>query len=91
MPEKITHYFHIPSIGIKDKDFNALPFGRQMEYFRKIDTFKSSAKSTHISQKRQSFSKALKEFKDLYKPAAYYCRVKTGSNWHDDSIEIWYS
>ena len=91
MHDKITHYFVIPTLGIKQADFDCLPFGRQIEYMRKIESFKASAKNTHISQKRQSFTKALKDFRTHYRPKSYYCRVRTGTNWHDDSVEIWYN
>lgn len=87
---KTTYFFNLPSLGIKDKEFNNLPLGRQIEYFRKIEEFKQSAKSTHISQKRRSTNIALKEFKNLYKPTAFYCTNTEGPDYKNDSIEIFY-
>ena len=64
---KTTYFFVLP-ISIKASDFNNLPFGRQIEYFRQIEAFKQTAKSVHICQKRRSTAAALKEFKDFKKP-----------------------
>ena len=88
---KTTHFFNLASLGIKDKEFNTLPFGRQIEYFRKIEEFKQAAKSVHISQKRRTTNSALKEFKNLYKPKFFYCNNTEGLNYKDDSIQVFYT
>lgn len=82
--------FNLPSLQLKEKDFNILPFGRQIEYFKKIEEWKKAAKRIHISQKRCSTAKALKEFKDLYRPTEYFFVDNQTANYKDDSIEIWY-
>lgn len=82
--------FNLPSLQLKEKHFNILPFGRQIEYLRKIDDWKKTAKKIHISQKCRSTAKALKEFKDLYRPSEYFFVDRETANYRDDSIEIWY-
>lgn len=74
----------------KDSDYNRLPFGRKIEYSARIVAFKESAKRTHISIKRVSFSKAFKEFKSLYKPTEYYMAFYNGPQYADHSVEIFY-
>lgn len=86
-----THKFSNLEIGITDKDFQALPFGRQIEFFPKIEKFKERAKHVWISQKRRSTASAIKEFRSLYKPTAYYYKLVTGTDYRDDSIQIWYT
>lgn len=88
---KPTKYcFNLPSIGIKEKHFNILPWGRQVEYLQKIETWKQYSKKIHISQKSRSTAKAIKEFKDLYRPTEYFFVDRETANYRDDSIEIWY-
>ena len=67
-----------------------LPFGRQMEYYKVIQSFKDCAKVAHISIKRKSFNKAFKEFLDLYRPSEYYLSYYDEALRKDDSIEIYY-
>lgn len=75
---------------IKDKDYNNLSFGRQLEYRRKIDEFKATAKRTHISQKRISHAKAWKEFIEQYQPTEYYTSYYDEQFCRDDSFEVFY-
>jgi hypothetical protein len=82
--------FHLPSIGIKEKHFNILPFGRQLEYFKAIELWKKEAKTTYVNQKCRSTSKAICEFKDLYQPKEYFYIDRETANYRDDSIEIYY-
>lgn len=84
--------FNIKNFGITDIEFNKLPFGRQIEYFRKLEEFKSSpeTKKTWVSQKRKTTSKAIKEFKQLYQPKEFYLVVNNSENYRDDSFEIFY-
>ena len=84
--------FNINKIGITNVKFVELPFGRQIEYFKLIEQFKSSPETKRIwlSQKRISNSKAFKEFKKLYKPKEYFYTTHDGKNYKDDSFEIFY-
>lgn len=83
--------FKIKSLGITDKQYNGLSFGRQLEYNKKIEEFKKSAKSTHISQKRKTHAKAWREFKDLYNVDEYWAKYEDGEFCRDDSFEVFYT
>lgn len=72
------------------KNYQSLPFGRQIEYRRIIAEFKESAKSTHISIKRRTPAAALKEFKDLYNPSEFYAVFHDSPTCRDDAFEVWY-
>lgn len=74
----------------KDKEFNALPFGRQIEGLRTIQQFKAENKSIHLSQKRKSYTKAIREAIDLYNVEEYFCQFLSGSEAKDDSFEFWF-
>ena len=74
----------------REKDFNALPFGRQYEWNAKIAEFKAGAKKVHLSQKRQSYHKAIRDAVALYDVAEYYCVFECGSDCKDDSFEFFY-
>lgn len=78
---------------VKDvpKDFHKLPFGRQIDHWKKIREFQANAKSTHVSQKRQNWRKAIKEFKDLYCVDEFYTKFHAGEHYWDDSFEVWYT
>ena len=65
--------------------------GRRSEIFKKIEEFKKTAKSTYISIKRKSATKAIKEFKDLYEVKEYFGMYHNDSFRKDDSFEIWYT
>ncbi len=75
---------------ISDKDFENLPFGRQIEYFKQFASFKSGAKSAWISQKRTTNKKAISEFLKLHDATEYYCTFHDGDFVRDDSFEIFY-
>jgi hypothetical protein len=76
--------------GVPD-NYATMIFGRQLEFRHKIAEFKASAKSTWLSQKRQSWRKALKEFKALHNPTEYYASFSANKPDHwDDTFEIWY-
>ena len=64
---------------------------KQGEIFKKIKEFKKTAKSTYISIKRKSATKAIKEFKDLYDVKEYFGIYNNDSFRKDDSFEIWYT
>ncbi len=74
----------------KDTAYNAMPFGRQIEYRHAIEAFKASAQKTWVSSKRKSTASALAEFKRLYKPTQYFFVNHDGPGYHDDSFEVWY-
>ncbi|WP_372997482.1 hypothetical protein [Marinobacter sp.] len=75
------------------KDFkiltkNRVPLGHQMDAMRALKTWKEDEKTRKawISQKRKSFTAALREFRDLYEAKEYYMAFGK----HDDSIEVFY-
>jgi hypothetical protein len=76
-------------------DHVTLPPGRQCEYWRVIAEFKASAKMTYLSQKRQSYQRAIRDFVKLNNVTEYYCCFVPGDrngtrNGGDDSFEVWY-
>lgn len=85
-----TVKFKINDLGITDKQYNAMPFGRQIEYRHKIEEFKAKAQSVHISQKRRTHAAAWKEFKGLYEPEEYYTSYYDEPSYRDDSFQVWY-
>jgi hypothetical protein len=84
------YHFKINGLGITDKEFNALPFGRQIELSKKIREFKLSAKTNHFNAKRISFQKGLKKFLKLYNVSEYFTVNRDGENYKSDSNVIWY-
>lgn len=74
----------------KDKEFAGMPFGRQIEHYKAIKAFKDECKSVHLSQKRKSYTKAIKEAIDLYNVTEYYCEFYCSPDYKDDSFEFWY-
>ena len=82
--------FKIAGLGVTDKQFNTMPFGRQIEYARKIEEFKLSAKSTHVSQKRRTHAAAWREFVQLNDVKEYYTSFVDCANARDDVFEVWY-
>lgn len=84
------HIFKIK--GLPDyKEFNGMVLGRQIEHFRAIEKFKTSAKHNHFGQKHITFEKGLKEFKKLYDVDEFYCVNRNSDDWKDDSTEIWFT
>ena len=75
----------------KDKDYNALPFGRRVEFNATLAAFNAKAKSIHLSQKRRSYTKAIREAIDLYNVDQYYCSFDCDENVKDDSFVFWYT
>lgn len=73
-----------------DKQFADLPFGRQIDGLRTIKAFKAECKSTHLSQKRQSYQKAIRDAVKLLRATEYYCDFYCDANVKDDSFEFWY-
>lgn len=91
--DKIRKYRFNDKSFPKPEALRVMVFGRQIEYIRKIQAFKTQpgVKSNHISQKRQTYTKAIKEFIDLYNVDEYYCDFHCNSNVKDDSFEVWYT
>ncbi len=67
---------------------DTMPFGRKIEIFRELKTWKQDAqtKSVWVSQKRKSLAGALREFRDLYSAKEFFAEF--GKN--DDTFEIFY-
>lgn len=86
-----VYRFKIAGLGITEKEFAALPFGRKAEYFERFEAFKRSAKSAWLSQKRRTSAKAIKEFLDLHKPSNYFCCFQDSSEVRDDTFQVFYS
>ena len=82
--------FKINDLGITDKQYNDLPYGRQIEYRRKFEEFKKRARKVSVSQKRRTHAVAWKEFMKLDKPQEYYTSYYDESSYWDDSFEVWY-
>lgn len=75
---------------VSDKAFAAMPFGRQLDTLRAIQTFKAATKSVHLSQKRQTYAKAIKEAIALYGATEYYCDFHCSNDCKDDTFEFWF-
>jgi hypothetical protein len=82
------------NIGITEKAYLSLSFGRRLEYTRKILQFCESAEQVYLSQKNQTFAKAIAEFKKLYKPKQWYVSAHSKEktpNYYDDSFVVYYT
>ena len=75
----------------KDTEFATMSLGRQTDHFRTIEAFKLKAKSIHLSQKRQSYRKAIREAIELYNVDQYYCAFNAGKDCYDDTFEFWFT
>jgi hypothetical protein len=91
MPGQKTIRLKLPSLGIKQAEFIGLPFGRRIEPRRAIETWKATARQTHLSQKRQSAAKAIREFCELNNVAEYFCEFWDQPEYKDDSFEFFYT
>lgn len=73
------------------KNLDSLPFGQQIDHLRKIEAFKSTAKSVHLSQKRKSYKTALREFLSLNPEVKeYFAKFLCGQFEKDDSFQLFY-
>lgn len=73
------------------KEYADLPFGRQLDFAKQIEEWKKTANSIHLSQKRQSYKKAIREFKELYDPTEYFTKFHADKdNYWDDSFQVFY-
>lgn len=75
----------------KPEELHVLPFGRQIEYTPQINAFKAKAKTTWLSQKRQSYKKAIRDAVKLLDVDEYFCCFAADKNYSDDSFEFWYT
>lgn len=82
--------FKIPSLGIKDVDYNKLPFGRQIEYRRAIADWIETAKIDYISQKRKCYQIEINKFIKFNEVKEYYCRFNSSEFNFDDSFKIYW-
>ena len=73
-----------------EREFAAMPFGRQIEPLKTIAKFKETCKSIWLSQKRQSYQTAIAEAKKMYDVKEYYCEFYCDEERKDDSFEFWY-
>lgn len=73
-----------------EREYNAMSFGRQLDHRKTLAQFQATAKRTHLSQKRQTYTKALREFIALNDVTEYYTVFNAGDQCHDDSFEVWY-
>lgn len=87
MPMHMLRIDGVPS----ERDYNALPFGRQLEHRAAIEAFKATAKSTHVRAKDRSTVAAFREFKRTYKPTQWFAVNRDAHMYHDDSFEVWYT
>jgi hypothetical protein len=81
-------------VGVKIKgvpdNYNAMSFGRQLDYRHIIAEFQKTAKSGHVGQKRKPHKAALRAFIKLNDVTEYYFITHDSPNYRDDSFEIWY-
>jgi len=76
---------------ISESEYNRLPFGRQIEYRKRISEFQQRATVVHVSIKRRAFSTALRESIKLYNAAEWYVVPFNDSQFcRDDSFAFHY-
>lgn len=73
-----------------EKEYAALPFGRRIEHSRAIAAFQASAKSEYVSQKRQSYQKAIKDLLKLAGATEYFCTFHCSEWVKDDTFQVWF-
>lgn len=72
-------------------NYTNMIFGRQLDYRYKIADYMAKSKNIHLSQKKQTYKKAIKEFVDLYKPKNYYIpKINCDEFYYDDSFVVYY-
>lgn len=77
--------------GVPDNYFGLI-FGQQIEYHYKIADYTKTAKQIHLSQKHQSYKKAIREFIALYRPINYYIPpFGIDEFYYDDSFIVYYN
>jgi hypothetical protein len=73
-----------------EKQFNALPFGRQIDTLRVFENFKMDSMCIWLSQKRQTYTKAIREAVALLGVTEYYTCFHAEPHYYDDSFQFWY-
>lgn len=73
-----------------ERTYNALPFGRQIEFNQSINDFKARAKTIHFSCKRTSTATGFKAFRKLYRPVQWFAVNRDSHMYHDDSFQVWF-
>jgi hypothetical protein len=73
-----------------ERAYNALSFGRQLDYRHTIAAFKARAKHLHYSAKGTSTAAGFRDFKALYQPTQWFAINHDAPMYHDDSFEVWY-
>jgi len=73
-----------------ERDFAKFSFGQSLDYIRGFEKFKAENKSIHLSQKHQTYNKAIKEAIALYNVSEYYCDFYCNSDRKDDSFQFWF-
>lgn len=88
----LIHRFKINDLGCTEKEFASMPFGRQIEFSRKLEAFKTEPDVMHtwLSQKRTTSAKAIAEFKKMMRVKEYYCSFHDDENYRDDTFQFYY-
>ena len=86
---KLIRKFKIKGLP-KDSEFEAMPFGRQIEHLQAIRVFKNVAFSTWLSQKRKSWQSVIKEAIRVLQAKEYYCEFHCDPDYKDDSFQFFY-
>ena len=74
-----------------DGDFFTRPFGRQLDDWRKIEDFKSSAKHGYADSKWKPTMRAVKEWVKDTKPSQFFAVWTADSSFlKEDSVQIFY-
>lgn len=72
------------------KDFDGLPFGRQIEHNRTIKDFMKKAKSQWVGMKGKKGKPEIMKFLKSVGAKEYYVKWQEGSSAKDDSAEVFY-
>jgi len=84
-------YFTAIKIEGIDSDEFLRNFAGKVKYRAKIDEFKAKAKTYDLDTKGKKTLPQIKKFIKEYNPKEYYIVWKDSSNYHDDSIVVYYT
>ena len=93
MSPALTYSFQLKGEKVKPKEVNSLSFTDKWEFTKRVNAWKETdrVQTVWLSQKRQSFAKAMKEFKDLYQPTEYFVATHTCREaYFDDTFEVFF-
>ena len=79
--------------GIKGlpKDYWRSSVGRKIQYHGILREFLATARRDHFSAKGISVLEGFRRWRKLYGPVKeYYYVDRTGPDWKDDSVEVWW-